>query len=180
MNQIFQLYVRTDCLIGLKRFSKFLTNQLLKKCNFMVPYFTTWSWCPMAGFLSFLSAFMMIWLLKKSVLFFEWQIRKTCFSCRTGFLGPSILECSTILLHLLYCFYCHLWRRIGCCLNYKLCLCTTLLLHPKPVLPASSSLFCKSVTWRHLWCHLRHLYGAVSTTNYVQNTSASSPTCFAC
>merc|ERR1712001_350722 len=44
------------------------------------------------------------------------------------------------------------------------------LLHPQTALAASSSLFCDSVTWRHLWCHLRHLLGAVPTANCFYNT----------
>ena len=57
------------------------------------------------------------------------QTRKTCFSCRTGFLGPVnvMFYWFFLLLHLLYCLYCilflgYLAPSILCCPNYKMCL----------------------------------------------------------
>ena len=80
---------------------------------------------------------------------------------------------------------------IGCCPNYvnKLCqhhfcpkcklLLQHFLLHSQTALAASSSLFCNSETWRHLWCHLPHLWIAVQLQIASTKLSASSSTALA-
>ena len=74
---------------------------------------------------------------------------------------------SFLLLHLSNCPYCFLFllfsvSTVFICAIYRVLsqlqiASTTLSASPPTALAASSSLFCNSVTWRHLWCHLRHL-----------------------